>query len=327
MQNQSHLPHTRKSLVAAFRGKRIFFALVFLASLAHAQTRGSAKPATAADVHAARQSPLDLELAGDLAHLPTTSSSSSSLASGPENRTVYVTRERLLAFPQVAATVTDDANFTRATRILGVALEELANAFAAAPASDLVIAICSDKYRAYYPHAYIAAHHPVLVLTIDRKPPSGWPKDSQGHNLDMGPYLISHPDFKPSSKDPAQSDEPQIPWGVVRLEFRDEAAVFGAIAPSGPRASDAQVQLGYRIARQNCFRCHHMGDQGGQKAGRPWLVLSAWASASPGRFTAYIQKPKAANPRAEMPGFPEYNAVALRALVAYFQTFSGRDKP
>jgi len=61
------------------------------------------------------------------------------------------------------------------------------------------------------------------------------------------------------------------PLGVLRIEFGDEAAVFGAIAPRGPQARDPQVQDGYRIARQNCFHCHNMGDAGGQKAGHRGL--------------------------------------------------------
>jgi hypothetical protein len=70
-----------------------------------------------------------------------------------------------------------------------------------------------------------------------------------------------------------------------------------------------------------------MGAEGGQKAGRPWLVLSAWATASPDYFAAYVHNPKAKNPRAEMPGNPTYDDATLHALTVYFQTFSAREKP
>ena len=70
-------------------------------------------------------------------------------------------------------------------------------------------------------------------------------------------------------------------------------AVFGAIAPSGPQAAEPAVQDGYRIAQQNCFRCHNMGREGGHQASRPWLVLSAMASASPDYFAAYVRNPLA----------------------------------
>jgi mono/diheme cytochrome c family protein len=260
-------------------------------------------------LHTTRMSPLDLEISGDLANVPS-------------NGTRYVTREDLLALPQVTLTVTNDTNFTRPTKITGVSLEEVTRQLAAAPNSDLTIALCDDQYRANFPHAYINAHHPVLVLTIDGQPPSGWPKDSEGHNADMGPYLISQPDFIPSFKILATPEEPQNPWGVIRLEFRDEATVFNSIAPRGPHAQDPQVQAGLRIAQQNCFRCHNMGIEGGQKAGHPWLVLSAWATAQPSYLAAYVHNPKQKNPNAQMPSFPEYDDATLRALIAYFQTFT-----
>ncbi len=138
----------------------------------------------------------------------------------------------------------------------------------------------------------------------------------------MGPYMISHRKFLPSFKVSAYGDEVQIPWGVVRLEFRDESTVFEAIKPRGPGADDEAVQHGYWIARQNCFRCHNNGKEGGTKAGRPWLVLSAWATASPDYFAAYVRNPQAKNPHAQMPGNPGYNNKIIAALTAYFRTFS-----
>jgi mono/diheme cytochrome c family protein len=208
----------------------------------------------------------------------------------------------------------------------GIPLEELFRTLGANPDSDLIVAICSDQYRANYPESYIAAHHPLLVLSVNGKPPSGWPKDAEGHGSEMGPYMISHSRFTPGFTILAHHDEPQIPWGVVRLEFRHAKTVFGAIAPHGPRAAEPEVQNGYRIAQQNCFRCHNMGEEGGHKAGRPWPVLSAWAAASPEYFTAYVRNPQASNPRAQMPGNHGYDDATVRALIAYFQTFSSPEQ-
>jgi mono/diheme cytochrome c family protein len=140
--------------------------------------------------------------------------------------------------------------------------------------------------------------------------------------MDMGPFLISHPKFTPSFKILSHADEPQIPWGVVRLEFRNEKAVFGAIAPRGHHVMDPSVQAGYRIAQQNCFRCHNMGREGGTKAGRPWEVLAAWAAASPDYFTAYVRNPRSKNPQAQMPGMTRYDDKTIAALESYFQTFA-----
>jgi len=257
---------------------------------------------------------MDLEVGGELAGMP-------------PSATRYITRDALLALPQVNYTVSDDTNFTSPTQVSGVSLEELTKHFGAAPESDLVVALCRDKYYADYPRAYVAAHHPVLVLTINGQPPANWPKDAEGHGLDMGPYLISHPKFMPSFKILSYAEEPQIPWGVLRLEFRDEKIVFGAIAPRGPRATEPAVLAGYRIAQQNCFRCHNMGTQGGQKAGHPWPVLSAWAAAASDYFGAYVRNPKGKNPHAQMPGNPAYDDATIGALRAYFQTFSAQEKP
>lgn len=261
-----------------------------------------------------RTSALDLEVAGDL-------------AGAPRGSIRYITREDLLAIEQVTYTVSDDANLTAPTKVSGVSLEKLRKNLAASPESDMVVALCDDRYRASYPRDYLSAHHPVLVLLINGEPPERWPKDPEEHRLDMGPYLISHPKFTPSFKILSHTDEPQIPWGVVRLDFRDEKTVLSAIAPQGPRALQSAVQTGYKIAQQNCFRCHNMGDEGSQKAGRSWTVLATWANASPAYFDAYIRNPKSKNPRAEMPGFPAYDEATIAALRHYFATFSESGPP
>jgi len=260
-------------------------------------------------LRAARESSSDLEVGGELAGLP-------------PGVTRYITREDLLALPQVTYTISDDSNFTGPTKISGVPLEDLAASLGAAPQAAVVVAICDDKYRANYPREYVDEHHPLLVLTVNGQPPSGWPKDSEGHGYDMGPFMISHPKFKPRFKIFSHSDEPQIPWGVVRIEFRNENAVFGTILPRGRNAATPLVKAGYRIAQQNCFRCHNMGREGGQKSGVPWTVLSARAAASPENFAAYVRDPKSRNSHAEMPGNPGYDDATIGALLAYFRTFS-----
>jgi mono/diheme cytochrome c family protein len=262
-----------------------------------------------------RASPLDLEVSGDLAAMEPGS-------------TRFVTREQLLAMPQSIFTVTGDANFSGPAEIAGVTLSELARQLASAPDSDLIVAICVDRYQAHYTRAYVTAHHPVLVLKINGKDPAEWPKNIEAHGADMGPFLISHPDFSSASKDSVQLDaqEPQIPWGVVRIEFRDEKVVFGAIAPRGPHASDPAVQQGYAIAKQNCFRCHNLGAEGGGKAGRTWLVLSAWANSAPDAFAAYVKDPQSKNPASQMPANPQYDKPTLKAITNYFQTFIPEDK-
>jgi mono/diheme cytochrome c family protein len=261
-----------------------------------------------------RRSPSDLEVSGTIAGLP-------------PDLARYIAWDELYALPQTSFTVSDDSNFKGPANIRGVRLEDLARAVGVTADSFMVVAICDDGYRANYPHDYLAAHHPVLVLEINGQPPARWPKAAQDNAADMGPYMISNPKFTPSFKVLSHVDEAQIPWGVVRVEFRDEKTVLAMIAPRGPHAQDRKVQDGFRIAEQNCFRCHNVGSEGGQKAGIPWGALGAVATRSPLDFAAYVRAPQSKNPQAQMPGNPQYDDATLAALTAYFRTFSGPAKP
>ncbi len=265
-------------------------------------------------VRTSRTSSLDLELSGDLIGVP-----------AGHHR--FLTREDLLALPQVTYTVNEDANFTKPTQISGVLLEELNQRLSAKPLTDMVIAICSDLYQANYPRAYLAAHKPVLVLLVDGKPPADWPQASERHHGYMGPFMISHANFTPSFQVLGNSEEAQIPWGVVRLDFRDEQETFAGIAPRGQQANSAEVQAGFRIAQQQCLHCHSQGKGGVQKAGSPWGVLATWATASPQYFASYVRDPRSKNPHAQMPGNPNYDDATLQALIVYFRNFSRGGTP
>jgi mono/diheme cytochrome c family protein len=308
----------RPALLGSSTGKlRLFFLALAIASpmdCFRAQSNSASPNVSRPPLHEKRDSPLDLEVAGNLVGAP---------AGAPR----YVRREELLAFPQVSYTVRDDANFKGPTQVSGISLAELAQRFSANPQSDLIVAICDDLYRTNYSRSYITAHDPLLVLFVNGKAPEDWPKDPEGHGMDMGPYLISHPVFASRGKVLSQPEEPQIPWGVIRLEFRNEEKVFGAIAPRGPDAKEPAVQDGYHIAQQNCFRCHNMDTEGGQKAGRPWLVLATWANTSTEYFAAYVRNPKSKNPHAQMPGNPNYDDATVQALISYFRTFVAEKKP
>jgi len=258
-------------------------------------------------LRAERQVDTDLEVGGDLVGLPPGS-------------TRFVAYKDLLTLPQVTYTVSDDSNFKGKTRIAGIPLPELDRLLGASNNSKLVVAICYDGYRTNYPEAYLAAHHPLLVLKIDGKLQDKWPKSEYGTSL--GPYLISHPSFIPSFRVLSHTDEPQIPFGVTRIEFRDERVVFGAIAPPGHYAPNSPVVAGYRIAQQNCFRCHNMGAEGGQMSGRNWQTLAMWASSEPEYFSRYVKNPRSVDPKNHMPAFPEYDAATIEALRLYFATFA-----
>ena len=282
------------------------FAAAILANPVCPASNGRVRPRTSSPMlHKQRRSDLDLALSGDLADAP-----------AGENR--YISREDLLKLPQYSFTVRD-ANFPRSARVSGVRLDVLVRRLAAHPRADLVLAVCSDEYCAPYTRAYLAAHEPILVLNVNGNSPANWPKDPGGS--DMGPYLIANPRFAPSFSVLSHGDEQQIPWGVVRVEFRDQKRTLATIAPRGPSASDVLVEDGYRIAQQNCFRCHYLDGVGGRKSGLTWQVLAAWAAGSPGFFAAYVRDPRSKNPKAHMPGSPAYDSQTLRALTSYFRTF------
>jgi mono/diheme cytochrome c family protein len=300
----------------AFAAPGLFLVLFILITISSSilSATSQAQTGEALPLYSARTSPLDLEVTGDLTGLP-------------RDSLRYVQREDLLKLPQVKYAGATDANLTVPVEVSGVLLEELARRLIANAKSSLMIAISSDRYHAYYPYSYVTAHHPILVLTINGKSPDTWPKNAEGLGHSMGPYLIYQNRFASSFKILSQPEAPQIPWGVVRMDFRNESEVLQAIAPRGPRASDDSAQAGYRIAQQNCFRCHNVGPEGGTKAGRPWLVLAAWATAAPEYFSAYVRDPKAKNARAEMPGNPSYDDATINALISYFRTFLMQEKP
>jgi cytochrome c1 len=166
----------------------------------------------------------------------------------------------------------------------------------------------------------VAAHHPLLVLRINGQLRDHWPKSEYGGSL--GPYMISHPFFKPAFKVLSHEDEPQIPFGVTRIELRRESRVFGAIRPPGDWAEGSAVAQGYTIARQDCFRCHNMGAEGGTMAGRSWMQLAKGAQEDGNRFRQTIRDPASVTPGAKMPGHTDYDDATLDALTAYFRTFS-----
>lgn len=292
--------------------------LLLLASAARAALPQADSPGI---LHAERSRADDLEVGGDLASLqPSGESQHLAAVAQTPGTTRYIRYEDLLHLPQETYTVTNDSNLPAKTEISGVPLETLAQLLGEPPVDSLIVAICDDRYRANYPHNYVAAHHPLLVLRINGKLHNQWTALQDSGS--PGPYLISHPFFKPAFKVRSHEDEPQIPYGVVRIEFRRESAVFGAIRPPGRWPANSPVEQGYVIARQDCFRCHNLGAEGGTKAGHSWLQLAARAAQNGQRFRQTIHNPTAVNPGATMPAHSSYDDATLDALTAYFKTFN-----
>ncbi len=281
---------------------RAILLLLFAATASAAQT---AIPTAA--LHEGRASVGDLEVGGELRGVP-------------GGATRYLRDEDLLHMPQETYSVTDDSNLKPKTEVSGVALDTLVHLFAQSPDSAFAVAICYDKYRANYPRDYLDTHHPLLVLRINGQLRDHWPQSEYGGSL--GPYLISHPFFKPAFKVLSHEDEPQVPFGITRIEIRREAQVFGAIRPRGNWPPDSPVAQGYLIARQDCFRCHNMHGEGGTMAGRSWLELARIAHEDGERFRHIIRNPAAVTPGAKMPAHADYDDATLDALRSYFNTFA-----
>ena len=261
-------------------------------------------------LHASRQLDSDLEITGMVDGLS-------------PHTTGYVRFSELMALPQVTIVVQDDENLPSGTHVTGVPLAELARALRAEPASDLLDAWCVDQYRTHYSAGYMRAHHPVLGLKVEGHDPDQWAE--QRHQRSTGRYFITHEDFRPSFNILKHADEPQVPTGVMRLDFSTEAALSAAIAPRAG-STGRQVEDGFVIARQNCLRCHNAGAYGGRKAGVEWPVLSMLAGQQSSFFEKYVRDPKSVAPGARMPGNPEYDDATLHALTEYFRSV-GDDTP
>jgi mono/diheme cytochrome c family protein len=263
-------------------------------------------------LHPARQSAGDLEIGGELAGVP-----------GGETR--FVRYAELLKLPLETHVVADDTNFGKTMTITGVRLERLPPLLGAAPGAAMVTAIADDGYAGHYPAAYVKAHHPLLVLKVNGEPPARWPLGVD--KVPMGPYMVSHAEFRPGFRVLAHEDEAQVPWGVVRLDFREEREVYAPILPAGRAAGEEPVQQGYMIARQNCFRCHRaVSASAGSTSAPPksslsWGAVARVAMANPQFFDAYVVNPKKLNPASQMAASPQYDAATLRALRAYFAEF------
>ena len=294
-----------------FRLAAIALALCSIAMPAVSQTHAVKKLTIASARHAED----DLEVTGMIAGLPA-------------GAVGFVSSAELATLPQITTTIQNDSNFadqlSKGVRITGIPLEQLAIALGALPASDLIDALCTDRYRSHYPADYIAAHHPIFALKINGERPAQWAAKTKEY--DPGPYFITHANYLPRYKVLSHAEQPQIPDNILRLNFSTVAATYGPITPRGDFPPNSPVAQGFTIAKQNCLRCHFLNGVGGTKSGIDWRSLSMWAREQPQFFERYIHDPQSVDPHAHMEGSPAYDAATLNALTAYFRTFT-EEKP
>jgi hypothetical protein len=254
-------------------------------------------------LQAQRTSPQDLEITGDVPGIPA-------------GQSRFVRYADLAALKQVSYTVKDDPDFSGAVQLTGVPLDELIAALGMGGGQpQLIAAAGADGYEGNYTSEYRAAHNPFLVLTINGKPPAQWPRGPDGEVL--VPYVVSHRFFKSTFKIMEHAEEAQLPYGVTKLRFYDQAATLAALKP--PTSAGPAAVQGYRIVLNSCLRCHSNGEIGGSKSPFGWPQLALIAKGNADAFGKYIVQPNRVNPEATMPPNPNYDAATVAALVAYFQ--------
>lgn len=239
-------------------------------------------------------------------------------------RSRFVSREFLLSLPQVTVHIESNEDFPAITKaglmVRGVYLDVLAERLGARiVASSAVEAVCIDRYAASYPAGYIWIHRPILVLTIQGLSPHEW--SIANHGYDAGPYFIAYEHFQPHFKVLSHEDRALEPDEVNELRFTTKAVLFAGIEPKeiqDPALGDSPVVSGFRIARENCFRCHNSGQFGGSQAGVSWQKLGKIARKRPDYFSQWTYDPKTIDPKARMPGNPQYDKATLDAITKYF---------
>lgn len=267
------------------------------------------------ELHTRRGAATDLELAG-----------LSGVVSHGESR--FVSRTLLLTLPQVTVHLDQFEDFpaisSPGVMVSGIYLDVLAKALGAeVTEASAIEVICADGYAASLPAGYIQVHRPIFVLSIDGLSPHEWAV--QHKTYDPGPYFIAYEHFAPHFRVLAHDDRPLEPDQIAKLLFSTKAVIYAGIEPKGsndPAQFDSPVISGFRIARQNCFRCHNSGDYGGTQAGLSFKKLGKIAASRPEYFAAWVRDPQAIDPKSKMPANKSYDKATLEAITRYFATIS-----
>lgn len=246
----------------------------------------------------------------------------------PHDESRFVTRAFLLGLPRVTVHVASNEDFPAIMKpgvmVSGVYLDVLAAHLGAHVVKPSAVeAICADGYAAAFPAGYIWIHRPILVLTIDGLSPHEW--SAKNHGYDAGPYFIAYEHFVPHFQVLSHEDRPLEPDQVNKLRFTTKEILYAGIAPKedrDPAELKSPVMSGYRIARQNCFRCHNSGEFGGSQSGLSWKKLEKIAHDRPDYFAAWVYDPRTIDPTSKMPANRDYDKPTLDALTKYFSVLA-----
>lgn len=263
-------------------------------------------------LHEHREAASDLEVTGLLRGVP-------------RGESRFVSRAWIAGLPQSAVRMAQNDDFPGVPKagvmVSGVPLDELARRLGSERSVSAIEAVCGDGYTATYSQEYIRQHRPLVVLTIAGLSLHRWAIEHRQY--DAGPYFIGYGSFTPAFHVLSHKDQPLEPTGILELRFGTEEQVFADIAPIGTDGPTATtIEQGYRIARQNCLRCHNAGEHGGTKAAKSWSDLGIIAKNRPEHFDAWVKDPQSIDARAEMPANPTYDKATLTALQRYFAAFA-----
>jgi hypothetical protein len=244
-------------------------------------------------------------------------------SAGATRSSVFLSRGYLATLPKTSLSLTPDSNFPElpptGARITGVDLNVLVRSF---DSSAAAVAVCRDGYVSPFPPQALLDHHPILVYAIDGLSPHQWA--AKHHAYDPGPYFVTYANFVPSFHILSHKDFPQHPAEILQIELLPPDSLFSGITP--PNAAelppDSPILDGFRIAQQNCVRCHQSGATGGTKAHDTWQQLAEIAKTRPEFFAAWTHNPQSIDPHDRMPPNLKYDQATLKALTRYFQTFA-----
>ncbi len=261
-------------------------------------------------LHEGREAATDLEVSGTVRGVPP-----------GESR--FVSREFLMGLPQVAARVRQRdlgvSGREPSIAVKGIYLDVLAKELGAQ--GGAVAAICGDGYTSTFPGEYIRIHRPIVVLSVEETTPHDWAV--QQHRFDPGPYFVTYDNFVPAFQVLKHSDRPAEPNGIIKVVFDTEEHLYGGITPRKVAGRSRSATMdGYRIAQQNCYRCHNSGEYGGTKAGVSWGKIGRIAKGRPDYFANWVRNPQAIKPKSPMPPNKDYDRATLSALQRYFATFA-----
>jgi cytochrome c2 len=138
---------------------------------------------------------------------------------------------------------------------------------------------------------------------------------------DLGPlYLVWKNLDKPELR---AEDLLAWPYQVVTIDFVDLVDRFPHMMP--PKNASAAVKRGFNHFRQNCFMCHKVNGDGGDKSidlNRPFSVTEYW---NPKWLKRWITDPTQIRPGTVMPPFPtpgKEGEKMIDDLIAYLKVMT-----